>query len=191
MSSWAIRDFIPIPLVITVREEYCWKNDEELKKQFAIALVNASNAFEAACSVFGKETNKALWASTNWVNDELILQTQKEFEEVKSIPKKLLDKQEFAARLLEIVEEKIIYNGNEVAALEGKDKVSALKLYAETMGFINNKTEINNNFNPKNFMEIRFVEPEKKQDVKIIDNSPVIQNEDILENSPIKLKLVG
>ncbi len=193
MPAWSAHDFVPIPIVITVSDTD-WKNNKDLKQRFAIALAEGKNPFEAGCLVFGKETNKALWVSTNWINDPIVTETKEEVDEIKDVPTKLLDKSEFAAKLLDIAEEKIIYNGNEVFALDGKDRIAALKLYAEAMGFINNKTEINNfnnNDNRKQFMEIKFVEPDKKEkEIKTIDATP-IEPENILEHSPVKLKLVG
>lgn len=189
---WSFPDtFHAIPLIVTANVAD-WKNDSELKTQFAIALGEGKNPFEAAISVFGKETNKALYASTNWINDPIVTQAKQEFAEVTDIPQKALDRDQYAAKILETAEERILFNGNEVYALDGKDRVAALKLYGEARGFINNKTEINNTINNSNrFMEIKFVEPEKKDNVKIIDASPSIEPENILENSPIKLKLVG
>lgn len=170
-----------------------WKVDVELKKQFAIALANNKDSpFKAGCEVFGKETNKALWASVNWRDDPVVTETKQEYAEVITVPTVLLDKDQLAARLLEFSEETLIFNGETRYAAEAKDRLAALKLFAEIQGFINNKTEINNNnnFTKNNFMEIKFVEPEKKE-IKTIDNIPVQQEENILENSPIKLKLVG
>lgn len=184
--------FVPIPLILTVKDDY-WKEDKELKTQFAVALCEGNKPFEAACLVFGKETNKALWASTNWLNDPVVIQAKQEFSKVEDDTPKILDKTELSLRLLSFSEEKVIYNGNEVYAAEAKDRLSALKLYAEIQGFVNNKTEINNTVNNNNrLLEIKLVEPEKKENVKTIEHSPVNEDEiDILENSPIKLKLVG
>lgn len=170
-----------------------WRNDVELKKAFAIALINAANAFDAACKIFNKETNKALFAAANWINDPVVIEAKQNYIEAgEQEPEKLLDKEQFCRTLLKFSTEKILYNGNEVYAAEAKDRLKALELYGKAQNFINDKTEINNNNIQQNrFMEIRFVEPEKKENVKIIDNSPIEQDEDILENSPIKLKLVG
>lgn len=192
-SPWAIRDFIVQPQVIVVGINDDWKNNIELKRQFAIALAEGNNPFESACIVFGKETNKALWASQNWINDPIVTETKQEYTEIATPKRVLLDKDALSLRLLTFSEEKLTYNGNEIYAAEAKDRLAALKLYAEICGFINNKTEINNNnFNTKNnFMEIKFVEPEKKEkEIKVIDHQK-IQEENILETSPIKLKLVG
>lgn len=169
-----------------------WQNDPELKARFAIELAKGNrNPFECAVEVFGKDTNKALWASANWLNDPEVIKAKQNYTEAISPAKTLLDKEQLSAKLLSFSEEKITFNGNEVYAAEAKDRLAALKLYAEVQGFINNKTEINNNIQNNNkFMEIKFVEPEKKEDVKIINAIPVEENE-LIDNLPVELKLVG
>lgn len=181
--------FIPTPIVGFL---VIWKDDPELKKLFGIELAkNHKNNFEAAVAVFPNEANKALYASTNWVNDPIVIEARENYTEITTPQTVLLDKGQLAATLLEFSKEKITFNGNEVYAAEAKDRLKALELYAKIQGFINDKTEINNNINNSNkFMEIRFVEPEKKEPVKIIEHEETTE-ENILENSPIKLKLVG
>jgi len=70
------------------------------------------------------------------------------------------------------------------------DRLKALELYAEVMGYKDKKSDptLTQNF-VHNSMTIKLVEPEKKeQKIKTIDNNEVeIQN----SNSPLKLKLVG
>lgn len=181
--------FIALPIV-----EKNWQNDEQLKIAFGIELAKGhSNPFVAACEVFEKETNKALFISTNWINDPIVIEAKNNFNKVTSSQEKILDRDELSLKLLTFSEEKINFNGNEVYAAKGADRLRALELYAKIQGLISDKTEINNNINNNNkFMEIRFVEPEKQENVKIIEHSPVSEvEEDILENSPIKLKLVG
>lgn len=169
-----------------------WKDDAELKQAFGIALAQKfKNPFEAACSIFGKETQKALWASTQWLNDPIVAEAKKNYTDVVTEKVEIPTKEQLSIRLLTFAEEKVLVNGNELYAAEAKDRLAALKLLAELQGYINNKTEINNTINNRpNFMEIRFVEPSKDKEVKVIehDNS---KEENILENSPIKLKLVG
>lgn len=184
--------FIVKPFNVTVVVK-SWQDDNELKQAFGIELAkNHKNAFIAACEVFGKETQKALFASVNWINDPVVIEAKQNYIGVVASSQKILDKTELSLRLLLFSEEKIVYNGNEVYAAEAKDRLSALKLYAEVQGFINNKAEINNTINnAPQFMEIRFVEPDKK-DVKTIEHtSEETIEENILDTSPIKLKLVG
>ena len=180
-----ICNFIVTPLQVT-----SWKDDEELKAQFGCALAQGfKNSFEAACSIFGKETNKALWASTKWLEDEIVIKAKEEYSSVVASKDILLDKTALSHKLLAFADERINFNGNSVYAAEAKDRLAALKLYADIQGFIakdSSSTIINNS--PK-FMEIKFVEPDKKEVVKTIEHESSI--EDVLENSPIKLKLVG
>lgn len=181
--------FVPYPLPAVI---VSWQNNIELKEKFGIELAKGihKNAFEAACSIFEKETNKALWASVHWLNDEIVLKAKKSYCEVISSPKKLLDKAELSAKLLSFSEDKIDFNGNLVYAAEAKDRLKALELYAKIQGYINDKTEINNNnLNNPQFVEIKFVEPERKN-VKVIDNSGS-QVEEEISLLPVGLKLVG
>lgn len=182
-----IANFIVTPIQVT-----SWKDDCELKQAFGIALAqNFKNSFEAACSIFGKETQKALWASTKWLDDPEVIKAKEEYNAVTTAPDILLDKVGLSRKLLAFADEKVIFNGNSVFAAEAKDRLAALKLYAEIQQFIG-KNEINNNNNfyqANNRMEIVFVEPDKKEE-KIIEHKQT-EVEDVLEHSPIKLKLVG
>lgn len=179
--------FIALPIV-----EKDWQNDQDLKAAFGIELAkDHANAFIAACVVFPKETQKALYASTQWLNDPIVIEAKENYNEAVKPEEKILDKDQLSLKLLAFSEDKIDYNGNLVYSAQAKDRLKALELYAKIRGFINDKAEINNTINNSNrFMEIKFVEPEKKENVKTIEHSP-IQEENILENSPIELKLVG
>lgn len=184
-----ISNFVALPLKV----EQDWKNDDDLKKLFAIELAKQpEKPFDAALKIFDKEANKALWASVEWIKDPLVLNVKNNFIENLDDDVKLLNKEQLSLKLLFFAQETVLYNGNAIYSAEAKDRLAALKLYAEISGFMpKNNTEINNNFSPKNFMEIRFVEPERKEKKiinKTIDN---IKPEDILESSPVKLKLVG
>jgi len=176
--------------IVTPPQVTSWKDDEELKAQFGCALAQGfKNNFEAACSIFGKETNKALFASVNWLDDPTVIEAKANYNAVTTTKKDLLDKDSLCFKLQEFAEEKIFFNGNEVYSAEAKDRLAAYRLFADIRGFIAKdsiSTTINNS--PK-FMEIKFVEPDKKEVVKTIEHESKI--EDVLENSPIKLKLVG
>ena len=181
--------FVAVPVFVGMNA-VDWRNDPELKKAFGLALLNASTAFEAACKVFDKETNKALFAAANWVNDPIVLAAKEANTKIDET-EKLIDKEQFCLTLLQFSREKITYNGNEIYAAEAKDRLKALELYAKAQGFINEKTtEIHNsNVQQNRFIEIQFVEPEKKPDVKVIENTPVeeIEEVDLISN----LKMVG
>lgn len=182
-----IANFIVTPSQVT-----SWKDNAELKQQFGVELAkNHPNPFIAACQVFGKESQKALFASINWLTDEIVLEAKQNYIDVVSAPKKILDREQLSFKLLDFADQKVIFNGNEIFAAEAKDRLAALKLFAEIQGYINNKTEINNTINNRpNFMEIKFVEPDKKE-IPAIEHESNFKEENILENSPIKLKLVG
>jgi hypothetical protein len=167
-----------------------WKDDEELKQAFGIALAqNFKNSFEAACSIFGKETNKALWASTKWLEDPVVIKAKEEYSAITAVKEELLDKAALSRKLLEFSEERIIFNGENRYAAEAKDRLAALRLYADIQGFIAKDSISTTINNQPRFMEIKFVEPDKKEVVKTIEHESKV--DDILENSPVKLKLVG
>jgi hypothetical protein len=179
--------FIAQPIVVEAKSN--WKDDADLKKCFAIALLTEKTPFEAGCKVFGNETNKALFAAANWVNDPIVVEAKQNYTESSEKPQKLLDREELSARLLAFSEDKITFNGNLVYAAEAKDRLAALKLYADIQGFTKPPSvEINNNNKiENNFLKIKFVEPDKKEDTKIIND---IEEEAEVLNLP-NLKLVG
>lgn len=180
-----IANFIVTPPQVT-----SWKDNEDLKQAFGVALAqNFKNSFEAACSIFGKETNKALWASTKWLDDPVVIKAKEEYCAITTVKEDLLDKVSLSRKLLSFAEETIIFNGEIRYAAEGKDRLAAYKLYADIQGFIT-KDSINTTINNQpRFMEIKFVEPDKKEVVKTIEHESKV--DDVLENSPVKLKLVG
>lgn len=182
-----IANFIVTPPQVT-----SWKDDVELKQAYGVALASGfKNPFEAAASIFGKETHKSLWASTKWLADPEVIKAKEEYSAVTVAEDILLDKKSLSLKLLTISEETIIFNGEVRHALEGRDRLKALEIYAKIQGFINDKVDISNTINNSNrFMEIKFVEPDKKEVVKTIDVEAT-EVRDILEDSPIKLKLVG
>lgn len=166
-----------------------WQDDADKKRLFGLELAkNNKNAFECACLIFGKDTSKALWASINWPNDQIVIDARVNGEEKVETPS-LLDKTQLCVKLLSFADERVIFNGNSVFAAEAKDRLKALELYAKIQGMID-KVDINNNNNfITNEMKITFVEPEKKEEIKTIEN--IIEKEEELLPSPIKLKLVG
>jgi len=121
--------------------------------------------------------------------EDAVIKAKEEYNAVTAPQEELLDKISLSRKLLSFAEETIIFNGEIRYAAEGKDRLAAYKLYADIQGFIAKdsiSTTINNS--PK-FMEIKFVEPDKKEVVKTIEHESKIEH--VLENSPIKLKLVG
>ena len=173
-SAWSV----PEPVI---------DNADEKKHLFGIELAKHS-AFQAACNVFGDNTNLALWVSQNWINDPLVTAAKDKYLEAADTSQTLLDKSQLARRLLTMAEEKNA--SNTFYLLDGKDRLKALELYSKVMGYTDTKPDptLTQNF-VHNSMTIKLVEPEKKeQKIKQINHNEVeIPN----TNSPLKLKLVG
>lgn len=162
---------------------------ENKKKLFGIELGKGTNPFDAACLICGDNTNVALYISQHWLNDPIVIASKDLYFKTVYNSNELLDANQLAARLLEMAEEKD--RNNLFYMLEGKDRLAALKLYAEVKGMIG-KTAVDQS--TKNFtfnkMVVKFVAPEKK-DNNVIDQLP---NEEQLLNPklpPLKLKLVA
>lgn len=158
------------------------ENENEVKRLFGIELAKGVQAFQAALNC-GQETSKALYISQHWLNDPIVVETRKNTVHNSN---DLLDAEELAVRLLEMAEERNA--SNTFYMLEGKDRLAALKLYADIRGYTKKDAVIpGGNTFIQNTMTIKLVEPERK---------PLIQNEEkpveIVDSvSPIKLKLVG
>lgn len=165
-----------------------WQTDKALKLLFGIELAKGLKPFNAGLAVFGDNANKALWASHYWVNDPITIASRDTYKETVESKAKLLDKEALSVKLLEFADEKDATQRFYVN--DGKDRLTALKLYAEVQGFIgkielNSNTTINNNK-----LELILVKaPEKKIQEKIIETSN--QELEILNPSPINLKLVS
>lgn len=183
-----------IPDVFEVeRPKSAWKiqeptieNAEEKKHLFGLALAKFP-PFKAACEVFGEDTNTAVWVSQYWLNDPIVVAAKDKYLEAAQISQTLLDKEQLARKFLIMAEEKNA--NNTFYLLDGKDRLKALELYAQIMGYKDNKSEIPVNF-IHNSMTIKLVEPKKEQKTKVIDN----HNEEIPNHNsstPLKLKLVG
>lgn len=119
-------------------------DEELLKKAFGIELArNPGEPFQAALSIFGDDTGKALMASQVWVRDPLVIQSRDEYLAENGVEVKLDSKAELAAKILKFADEK---NADETRYLhDGKDRLSAYKLYAEVMGYIEKPQVVNNN----------------------------------------------
>jgi hypothetical protein len=169
-------------------------DDEGLKQEYGIALAKGLKPFDAGMELFNQELPKALWASIHWASDPVVIAAKDIYLQTLKKAQKPLDKEGLLAKLLELVDEKIVSNGHEVPLVEAKVRVDALKLYSEISGFtgrvnIDASTNFNNNTN--NIMTIKLVRAEESAS-KLIEQAPntksKIQNEDI---PSIPLKLVG
>lgn len=170
-----------------------YQTDEELKKKYGIELAKANNPFEAACKLFPDEaeTSKALWVSFHWLNDPIVVASRDVYLKTVAETAKPLDREQLAAKVLALSEEKIIKNGVYVPTIEAKDRIAALKLYSDILGYTG-KVEIDNSVtnNTLNEMTIKLVRPEPVKPAVVIDNpnpkSEIVNNEPL----PINLKLV-
>ncbi len=171
-----------------------YQDDENLKKQFGIELAKAANSFDAANMLFPDDTSKSLWISYHWINDPVVIAARDVYLRTVEVSSPPLDKAQLAAKVLALAEEKILNPrlGVLVAAIEAKDRIAALKLYSEILGFTG-KVEIDNSTKTftHNELTIKLVKPEIKSPA-VIAQVPNIKSEILNENpSPITLKLVG
>lgn len=163
------------------------ENEEEKKKKFGTLLGSGKQSFEAALEVCGQETNIALWISQRWLNDPIVLGSKDLYLKTVYNSNELLDQDELAAKLLEMAEERNA--SNTFYMLEGRDRLKCLELYAKVRGY--DKTpvagSVHNTFNK---MVVKFVEPEKKEEV--IEHQS-LNEEQLLNNKlpTLKLKLVS
>ncbi len=182
VSPWTVSTQAPVV--------QAYQSDENLKKQYGIELAKSANPFEAGCKLFGEETNKALWVSFNWVHDPIVVASKDVYEKTVAISTPLLDREQLAAKVLALSEEKILKNGVYYPVVEAKDRIAALKLYSDIAGYTG-KVEIDNSKNLTiNEIAIKLVKPENSKPV--IEQAPNVKSEMANENAPpITLKLVG
>lgn len=170
-----------------------YQTDENLKKQYGIELAKANNPFEAARKVFG-DNDKAVWASINWLSDAIVIASRDAYLKTLEVSQPPLDREQLAAKLLALADEKILTDrGILVPTIEAKDRIAALKLYSEVLGYTG-KVEINNSTTKtinNNKLEIILVKADEKKPV-VIDNAPNAKSEILNDKtpSPISLKLV-
>lgn len=191
-GGWSVAAPTVSPWTVEVKapEIQAYQFDENLKKRYGIELAKSANPFEAGCKIFGEETSKALWVSFNWVNDPVVAASQDAYTKTLALSTPLLDKDQLAAKVLALADEKILRNGVYVPTIEAKDRIAALKLYSEIAGYTG-KVEIDNSVKnlTLNEISIKLVKPEAKT---VIENAPNVKSEMSNENSPpITLKLVG
>lgn len=191
-GGWQVASPPVSPWTVEAKQDVApaYQSDENLKKQFGIELAKATNPFEAGCNIFGEETNKALWVSFNWLNDPIVIASRDIYLKTVELSKPLLDKEQLAAKVLALADEKILKNGVYYPVIEAKDRIAALKLYSEIAGYTG-KVEIDNSKNiTLNEMVVKLVKADEKKPVTI-DNAPKSELKNENSNSPIVLKLVG
>jgi hypothetical protein len=169
------------------RAEEAYRSDPGLKRLFGIALAKHKKPFDAALEVFPDNTNHALWASWNWLTDPLVVASRDAYAQNIELSEKLLDKDGLAARLLTFAEEKDPTGRFYIC--EAKDRLAALKLFAEVQGYIGKvNIDASTNTFTSNELKITLVKPQKAEE-KV---ATVIENEPELETKlPINLKLVA
>lgn len=181
-SPWVLMPTADVPKTV----EPAWRSDEGLKKQFGIELAKHPKPFDAALKVFGADTNAALWASFNWLHDPLVVASRDTYAQNIELSEKLLDKDQLAARLLKFADERDPTGRFYIC--EAKDRLAALKLYAEVQGFTG-KLSIDastNNFTNNELKLVLVPAPEKE--TKVIEAEPEELSAPIL---PLNLKLVN
>lgn len=166
-----------------------YANDENLKKQFGIELGKGFNPFEAASVVAEGNAAKALWISTNWLGDPIVIGSKDAYSLTVKEVSKPLDKEQLLAKILEFSDERDTYGR---PLIDAKERLSALNLYAEILGFKGKNAEItsgditNNTFNK--ITKVVLVSPNiVKQDTDSNAQSKM-QN---VEIPSLPLKLVG
>lgn len=182
-------------LPVAVQEQPDYQNDVEKKKQYGIALAKQTNqgldaAFKAGCEVFPDNTNASLWVAHNWINDPVVVASRDLYADSVKTAVPVLDKEQFALKVLSFAEEKVEANGRIFYVNEAKDRLGFLRLYAEVKGYVG-KTEINNNLAfTHNEMKVKLVKPDPVKEEKTIDHEEHRQIENV-KPSPFKIKLVG
>ena len=162
------------------------------KKLYGIELAKGLTAYEASKIVFPDGQGVCVWVAQNWISDPTVIAAKDEYLQAINIKSKILDKDEFLAKVLEFHDATYEIGGTRRFVNEGKDRLAALKLYAEAKGYINkNLVEIDNSTtnNTNNFVGIKLVKPEPS---KIIDEIPNSKSEILNDHSALpQLKLVS
>lgn len=158
----------PKPQVV---ETLDWQQDEEKQKLFGIELAKNPNAFQAALMIFPDDTSKALWASWNWVSNAITIASRDLYKQVVDVSTKLLDKDAFSVKLLDLADEKTA-SGH--FANETQDRLKALELYAKVRGFVGTAViDASTNTTNNNTMEIILVKSPEKEQHKVVELAPV------------------
>jgi hypothetical protein len=171
-----------------------WQSDDDLKRAFGIELAKTSNPIDAAGKISGADNTKALWISFHWLHDPITIASRDIYLKTLELSSPALDREQLAAKVLALADEKILSPrmGCVIPTIEAKDRIAALKLYSEILGYTG-KVEIDQStktFN-HNEMTIKLVKAEERKAITI-DNAPKSKIENVQHsNSPITLKLVG
>lgn len=161
-------------------------SDEAKKKEYGALLAKGLKPFDAGLELCPDSTANAVWVSLHWLSDPIVLASKDVYLKTVEQDTPLLDKTQFAARLLQISEEKDEESGR--YKISAKDRLGALELYAKVMKFTDDKDNSSQTF-VHNTMIVKFVEPEKKSIAPTIDNN----FEETVDSNiiPLKVKLAG
>ena len=187
----------PLPPQPEVRPVFA--DDEAKKLAFGIELAKQDDdgrdgAFKAALIVFDEQTGPSLWAAHNWLNDPIVIGSRDAYLKTLKSVEKPLDKVELAAKLLALADEKIERNGQKFHVHDAKDRIAALKAYAEVLGYTGNKVSIDNStnsFNNNNRMELYLVKSDNQNELKQIEASVEEAITDLDNVVDLEIKLVG
>lgn len=169
-----------------------FENDESLKKHFGVEWAKCEKPFEAACRVFETDTSAAVWIASKWLTDPVVLAAKDVYLKQVEAETLLLDKDAFAVKLMKLSEESVDTPRGRAYLLTGKERIEALKLYADVRGFLAKDSNTVNNFNNNEGLKVVFVKAAEQAPVKIIDQVPNDKSEMLNDYpSPIKIKLVG
>lgn len=180
--------FTAWPVQQSQRELPDYADDAKLKQAFAIELAKGASPFDAALVVAENQTNKALWISVNWVKDVSVIAQRDAYIEANKKVEKPLDRDGLLAKIMGIVDARDEYNR---PLVEAKDRITALKLYSDILGFtgkVENNNTVNNSFANKT-VNLVMVKPDDRSTT--IDQSPNTKSE-IINEKPLltNIKLV-
>jgi hypothetical protein len=171
-----------------------YQTDENLKKAFGIELAKTTNPLDAAVKVAGDDQSKALWISFHWLTDPVVVASRDIYLKTLELSTPPLDKEQLAAKVLALADEKILSPklGVLIPVSEAKDRIAAYKLYSEIMGYTG-KVEIDQSTKTftHNEMTIKLVKAEDRKPAHTIEHAPNVKSENVEHSSPITLKLVG
>ena len=168
-----------------------YQTDEKLKKLYGIELAKTANPFEAGCKIFGEDTNKALWISYHWLADAIVQASRDAYAKTLELSQAPLDREQLAAKLLALADENILKDGRKIPTIEAKDRIAALKLYSEVLGYTG-KVEIDNSTNKTTINEMKILLVKAEERKLVVEKVPNVKSEILNDKtpSPISLKLV-
>jgi hypothetical protein len=189
INNWSTPRNWTDPIVEQPYQRPAFADDEAIKALYGIELAkDHHDAFAAALVIF-QNNSDALWASNNWCNDPVVIAARDVYKSKVEADGLLLSKEQLAAKLLKFEQEKHPQKP-QFYLHESKDRLAALKLYSEVMGWIGKAADVNvsNNF-VNNEMKIRFIEAEEK--IKEVPAKIIEHEEDDFTPLDLNIKLVG